>query len=63
MTPDISNPLIDEPLTKRERFAMATMQSLCANLSWDNDIRITANDAVALADALIAALKSTPEPE
>jgi hypothetical protein len=52
-----------EPLTKRERFAMAAMQSVCSNASWDGHIRNTVADTVALADALIAALKSTPEPE
>lgn len=71
MTPD--NPLIENgkmelltfegTLTKRERFAKDMMQSLCVNPSWDGNIRITANDSVALADALILALKSTPEPE
>ena len=52
----------DEPLTKRDRFAKDMMKSLCANPSWDGDIRVTANDAVALADALILALKCIPEP-
>ena len=71
MTPD--NPLIkngkmeilafEGALTKRERFAMAAMQGLCANLNWDGAIKSTATDAVLLADALILALKSTPEPE
>jgi hypothetical protein len=41
---------------------MAAMQSVCSNASWDGHIRNTVADTVALADALIAALKSTPEP-
>jgi hypothetical protein len=53
----------DGTLTKRERFAITAMQSVCSNASWDGHIRNTAADAVALADALIAALKSTPEPQ
>jgi hypothetical protein len=60
--PPIRYATADEPLTKRERFAMAAMQSVCSNASWDGHIRNTVADTVALADALIAALKSTPEP-
>jgi hypothetical protein len=53
----------DEPLTKRERFAMAAMQGVCGSQNWNGNIADTAKDAVTLADALIAALNSTPEPK
>ncbi len=54
----------DEPLTKRERFAMAAMQGFCARPDVQNpSISGIAKSSVMQADALIAALKSTPEPE
>jgi hypothetical protein len=53
----------DEPLTKRERFAMAAMQGLCANREWGGwDFVHVAQMARKQADALIAELNSTPEP-
>jgi hypothetical protein len=52
-----------QPLTKRERFAMAAMQGVCGSQNWNGNIADTAKDAVTLADALIAALNSTPEPK
>jgi hypothetical protein len=53
-----------EPLTKRERFAMAAMQGFCASPDVQNpSISGIAKSSVMQADALIAALKSTPEPE
>jgi hypothetical protein len=56
--------VIEPPLTKRERFAMAAMQGLCAN----PQLAEAPDDALARyarkqADALIAELNSTPEPE
>ena len=54
----------DEPLTKRERFAMAAMQgliSMCKNPKVTT--RELVEDSVAIADALTSALKSIPEPE
>lgn len=54
----------DEPLTKRERFAMAAMQGFCASPDVEGwSLKMIADAAVDQADALIAALKSTPEPE
>lgn len=43
-------------LTKREEFAKAAMQGLCANYSYDGAISF---NAVEIADALIAALSKT----
>ena len=54
---------VSEPLTKRERVAMAAMQGVCGSQNWNGNIADTAKDAVVLADALIATLNSTPEPE
>jgi hypothetical protein len=54
----------DGTLTKRERFAMAAMQGLSANPDHTcTDYEKLAGTAVKQADALIAALKSTPEPQ
>jgi hypothetical protein len=54
----------DEPLTKRERFAMAAMQGLCANREWFQwDFARVAQMARIQADDLIAELKANPEPE
>ncbi len=50
----------EQPLTKRERFAMAAMQSLI--LVHTNRENI-AGMAVLQADTMIEALKSTPEPQ
>ncbi len=53
-----------EPLTKRERFAMAAMQGLCANREWGGwDFAHVAQMARKQADHLITELNSTPEPE
>ena len=53
-----------EPLTKRERFAMAAMQGFCASPDvQDPSLQGVAKASVLQADALIAALKSIPEPE
>jgi hypothetical protein len=53
-----------EPLTKRERFAMAAMQGLCANREWFQwDFARVAQMARIQADDLIAELKANPEPE
>jgi hypothetical protein len=54
----------DEPLTKRERVAMAAMQGLCANphsVEWAE--QTIAQLARRQADYLIAELNSTHEPE
>ena len=55
---------IGELLTKRERFAMAAMQGL---MSMCKTTKVTSRelteDAVKMADLLITALKSIPEPE
>jgi hypothetical protein len=47
-------------LTKREMFAMAAMQGLCASLTADDDLspRELARSAVVNADALLAALEA-----
>jgi len=69
MTPD--NPLIENgrmelltfegTLTKRERFAMAAMQGLCANPEWEGwTYEQAATDAVMQADWLIFALNDRP---
>jgi hypothetical protein len=52
----------DEPLTKRERFAMAAMQGLCANPSVEMMEDTLARLAIRHADALSDFLKSIPEP-
>ena len=73
MTPD--NPLIENgkmelltfegTLTKRERFAMAAMQGLCANPHHDPhcDWVVIAEWAVNHADCLIKEIETTPEPK
>jgi hypothetical protein len=54
----------DGTLTKRERFAMAAMQGFCASPDvQDPSLQGVAKASVLQADALIAALKSIPEPE
>lgn len=54
----ISDPQVG--LTKREVFAMTAMQGLASNPEWayndDTNIKGLANDAVRIADALLAAL-------
>jgi hypothetical protein len=53
-----------EPLTKRERFAMAAMQGFCGNPALEDwFIQDLAQRARKQADALIAELNSTHEPE
>ena len=54
---------ISEPLTKRERFAMAAMQGLMAFVNSDSNFHAISHDAIRQADSLIAALKSIPEPQ
>ena len=53
----------DEPLTKRERFAMAAMQGICAN---PNYLQFDGPDFARLAriaaDALVAEMEATPTP-
>jgi hypothetical protein len=53
----------DSTLTKRERFAIAAMQGLCANRDFQLLCEHLPVMAISQADALIAALKSTPEPK
>ena len=53
----------EQPLTKRERFAMAAMQGLMAFVNSDSNFHAISHDAIRQADSLIAALKSIPEPE
>jgi hypothetical protein len=71
--PPLHNPLLanggleqlrfDGTLTKRERFAKAAMQGFCASPDVQNpSISGIAKSSVMQADALIAALKSIPEP-
>jgi hypothetical protein len=48
---------------QRERFAMAAMQGLCANPDFQLLCEHLPVMAISQAEALIAALKSTPEPE
>jgi hypothetical protein len=61
--PPIRCATTDEPLTKRERFAMAAMQGFCASPDVQNpSISGIAKSSAMQADALIAALKSIPEP-
>ena len=56
--------VIEPPLTKRERFAMAAMQGLCANPSLEDwFIQDLAQRARKQADELIAELNAFPEPE
>jgi hypothetical protein len=56
--------VIEPPLTKRERFAMAAMQGLCANREWFQwDFAQVAQMARIQADDQIAELKANPEPE
>ena len=53
----------EQPLTKRERFAMAAMQGLCAN---PNYLQFSEQDLARLAridaDSLAAELKANPAP-
>jgi hypothetical protein len=50
---------VDEPLTKREKFAMAALQGLCANREWkDWTYEQAAVDAVMQADWLIFTLET-----
>jgi hypothetical protein len=61
--PPIRCATTDEPLTKRERFAMAAMQGLCANPAFENwFIQDLAQRARKQADALIAELEAHPNP-
>lgn len=46
-------------LTKREMFAMAAMQGLCANNNEYNSYQHLANSALCHADALLAELERT----
>lgn len=47
-------------LTKRERFAMAAMQGICAN-KWAGSEKQIAEESVVIADALLKELDQTPE--
>jgi len=51
--------VLAEGLTKREAFAMAAMQGLCANPSYMTGdwIRIVSKESVAMADALLKELE------
>jgi hypothetical protein len=52
----------DEPLTKRERFAMAAMQGLCANPKLaETPEDLLAEWAVRQADAVIEEINPTPK--
>lgn len=46
---------VSEPLTKRERFAMAAMQGLCAKGGASETV--IASESVAIADALLTELE------
>jgi hypothetical protein len=57
-------------LTKREAFAMAAMQGLCANGAWHEDgeddwddlVKRITSGSVEIADALIKELNKPPQP-
>ena len=53
----------DEPLTRRERFAMAAMQGFCGNSDYAGiKYEVLAKTARQQADAMIAELEAHPTP-